>query len=887
MTLQPDQTLGRYRILEKIGSGGMGEVWAAEDTRLKRRIALKTLPAWTTADERIRARFEREAQVVAALNHPNIVTIHSVEEEDGILFLTMELVEGEALTGQIRAPLATDRILSLAIPIADAVGAAHEQGILHRDLKPDNVMVTPSGTVKVLDFGLAKLREEAIEHPAGEGNSDSLTREGAVVGTAAYMSPEQAEGKQVGPEADVFALGILLYQMATGERPFSGKTTVSLVSSILKDDPPPVTELNHDLPRHLGRIVRRCLAKSPERRYPTARELRNELEVLRDELLSGEVVDLRPVTVPARTPWYAWAALAGLVVMTGVAIAGWMRPAAPPHGVRVNDVSQQTFFAGVETEPTLSPDGQFLAFTAATEGTGTDILLQRVGGSNPINLTAESPSDSDPAFSPDGSQIAFRSEREGGGIFVMGATGETARRLTDFGFDPAWSPDGSRIVVCTEAIVTPMARNTQSELWVIDVETGEPSRIFEGDAVQPSWSPGGHRIAFWTAFVGGRKAGQRDIATVRPDGSDMMLVTDSASVDWRPVWSADGGRIYFASDRGGSMNLWSVLIDEVSGVVTGEPEPATVPSLWAGPLTLAAEGGRLAYVAQDDRGSLRRVAFDPERGAPDGPVQTVTEGARLIQGASLSPDGSWIAFTNTGRQEDVYLVRPDGTGLRKITDDLHKDRGVSWLDDDHLVFYSSRGEGYEIWSARKDGGDLHQLTDTEGATLWWPRLSPDGSRLVAHNSEGTYIFDYPATPLRKENALHIGVAEAESPRFRGLVWSRDSGRILGVFATPGASGISGSPALYDVSEKSFRPFQPPEPVPVSVGGWLPDDRRFLALAGGVLYVVDSLTDDWRPIPVEETGSLAAFPSPDGRTLYFVDNRTEADIWVAGLEESGR
>jgi Tol biopolymer transport system component len=872
MTLQPGQSLAHYRIVEKIGAGGMGEVWVAEDTRLRRRIALKVLPSWTAGDPHLRARFEREAQAVAALNHPNIVTIHSVEEADGVLFLTMELVEGEPLSRRMRAAMPLEQIFALSIPLADAVGAAHDRGILHRDLKPDNVMVTDRGLVKVLDFGLARLREQAAEQPAGPGSTDALTREGRIVGTAAYMSPEQAEAKPVGPEADVFALGIVLYQMATGERPFHGATPISLISSILKDEPPAVTERNRALPPHLGWIVRRCLAKDPARRYPTARELRNELEFLREELArSGADAGVR------RRPRLLIAAALLLVAVAGA--AGWLRPRPEPRG-RIAAVSQQTFATGIETDPSLSPDGQFLAYAARTERGDTDVFLLRVEGQNEINLTEDSPADDGaPAFSPDGARIAFRSERDGGGIYVMGATGEAVRRVTDRGFDPAWSPDGARIAFATEPVDQPLTRWSVSELWWAEVETGEPHRLHSGDAVQPSWSPGGGRIAFWTSHAtDAALSGQRDVGTIGADGSGVVLATLDQPLDWRPVWSPDGRHLYFASDRGGSMNLWRLRIEEASGRPAGEPEPVTAPSLWAGPFAIGAGGARIAYVARDDRGSLYAVAFDPQAGRIHGEPQAIAQGALLPFSWEVSPDGAWIALTNTGRQEDIYLLHPDGGGRRRLTDDLHKDRGVSWLDADRLIFYSNRGGGYEIWEVRRDGGDLRALTETAGQPLWSPRVSPDGSRLMAHNDEGTYLFDLGGEgPLRKEQALHLGSVAGAEGTFRGFHWSPDGGRILGTVATVRTATAS----IHDTRASTFRIFQAPVEGMVSVGDFLPDGRRFLAAAGGTAWVVDSESGAWVDLALRIDGRTLRL-SPDGTTLHYARTETEADVWVAEL-----
>ncbi|MCA9726941.1 MAG: serine/threonine protein kinase [Candidatus Eisenbacteria bacterium] len=288
------KTLGSYKILSLIGQGGMGEVYAAKDTRLDRTVALKVLPPGMAEVPERRARFEREAKAVAALNHPHIVTLHSVEEADGWHFITMELVQGQPLHRLVPDHgLSPERVFELAIPIVDAVAAAHRKGIAHRDLKPDNVMVTDEGRVKVLDFGLAKLLDPTDPAAGGEISGDTgtvgspVTEEGRVLGTVAYMSPEQAEGKPSDHRSDIFSLGVLLYVLSTGRRPFTGTSNAAVLAAILRDTPKPVHEVNTDLPSGLGRIVRRCLEKDPDRRFQGADDLRLELEDVRREHASA------------------------------------------------------------------------------------------------------------------------------------------------------------------------------------------------------------------------------------------------------------------------------------------------------------------------------------------------------------------------------------------------------------------------------------------------------------------------------------------------------------------------------------------------------------------------------------------------------------------------
>lgn len=328
-SLEAGQPLGHYRILHSLGEGGMGEVYAAEDTKLGRRVAIKVLPPSVAEDPGRLARFEREARAVAALNHPNIVTIFAVEQADDRRFISMELVEGESLAAIIaRGGVTLRRFFDLAIPLADALNTAHERGIVHRDLKPANILVTADGRPKILDFGLAKLGSAEDSIPAPEAGM-TLTLAGHVLGTVPYMSPEQVQGKDLDGRSDIFSLGVIFYELLTGRRPFGGETSADVISSILRDAPPSLGELKVDLPFHLGRIVKRTLEKRADRRYQTALDLRNEIEDLRREVETGvsEVTGVRPAAVAPPRRWLRiLAAGAVLIALVAAGIWLWRRP---------------------------------------------------------------------------------------------------------------------------------------------------------------------------------------------------------------------------------------------------------------------------------------------------------------------------------------------------------------------------------------------------------------------------------------------------------------------------------------------------------------------------------------------------------------------------------
>jgi TolB-like protein len=337
-------TLGHYEIVDKLGHGGMGEVFRAQDTKLKREVALKVLPSDLADDKERLSRFQREAESIAALNHPNIVTIYSVEEDDGTHFLTMELVGGKSLDKIIQKNgLPLDEVFDIAIPLADALSSAHETGIIHRDLKPANVMVSEEGRVKILDFGLAKLLQEPEEAQTAEDEAtQALTEQGRILGTIPYMSPEQVQGRELDARSDIFSLGVILYEMVTGDRPFAGDTSADLISAILRDTPDSASEVKMDLPHHLGRIIRHCMEKNPKRRYQSALDVRNELEGLRHEIASGMVHTESAVLAAAkpsgRPKWLLPAVGVAVALLLGFAVWRVLAPSeeTAPAGAPVS-----------------------------------------------------------------------------------------------------------------------------------------------------------------------------------------------------------------------------------------------------------------------------------------------------------------------------------------------------------------------------------------------------------------------------------------------------------------------------------------------------------------------------------------------------------------------
>jgi Tol biopolymer transport system component len=883
------RTLSRYKILEKLGSGGMGEVYVAEDAKLGRRVALKVLPPEMATGER-RMRFEREAQAIAALNHPNIVHIYSVEESEGVYFITMELVKGKTLTELIpKNGLPLHQFFEIAIPLSDAVSAADEKGIIHRDLKPDNLMVSDEGRLKILDFGLAKLKQELGGKGVSELPTRPATQEGKILGTVAYMSPEQAEGKTVDHRSDIFSIGIILYEMATGERPFKGDSTASILSSILKDTPQSATQVNPNLPRDLGKIIRRSLAKDPDERLQTTKELRNELKELKQEVESGEVLEgVRAPTRRNRWTVPAWVALGALMAgaIVYLLLSGRVDEQATGPAVQ-GTFTQLTSQPGPEYFPSLSPDGEFFVYSSTVSG-NADIYFQRVGGEKPMNLT-ESSLDDDyaPAFSPDGRHIAFRSEREGGGLFVMRATGESVRRLTDFGYNPAWSPDGEQIAFATEGVTYGTGRATTSQLWTVNVADGDKRLITERDVVQPSWSPHGHRIAFWSIEEeSGRRTGQRDLWTMPASGGGAVRVTEDAPVDWNPVWSPDGRYLYFSSDRGGTINLWRILIDEESGSVLGEPEAVTSgASAWHRHISISRDGTRIAYVEQVRTRKIQKIALDPTAGTAEGSPLPVTRGTRSEGEPAISPDGEWLAFREeTENQGDIFIMRPDGTGRRQLTDDPYQDRGPLWSPGGKKIgFYSNRSGPYEIWTINPDGSELKQLTETSLDAVNYAVWSPDGQRMAFYNrsQSRSYIIDLDKTWQEQTPEALPPPGEA-SEAFEVWSWSPD-GIWLAGFARRSDGTIAGI-ALFHLESKQYRMLANFGRSPL----WLSDSRRILFCAENKLFLLDIESGSYEEI-FSISPDVMDIPSitSDDRWIYFDRSSVEADIWMLTLGEASK
>ena len=502
---------------------------------------------------------------------------YSVEEDDGVHFITMELVQGKTVSELLpRHGLPLNKFFEIAMPLVDAVASAHQHGITHRDLKPDNLMVNDEGRPKVLDFGLAKLRLEPGDAAASELPTKAATQEGRIVGTVHYMSPEQAEGKPVDPRSDIFALGIIFYEMVTGERPFRGDSATAVLSSILKDTPASVTELKPDIPRDLAKLIRRSLAKDPIRRYQTAVDLRNELEELKQEVDSGEAfAAATPLQPKPSRRWLRTVWLAGAVVgLAGIAWLIWTVPPNDSTALRLMNPVQVTSASGVEDHPTWSPEGGRLAYESNQSG-NWDIWVAQVGGGQAVNLTEDyAGDDMYPSWSPDGRLIAFSSTREGGGCFVMSALGGKPRRVSKAAPDRMslqWSADGERL-----ACVAGRGGSPTYGMEIVSIGSGEVQSLpLPGSSAYRfdlSWSPDGVFLAYVDAVA--PDAGTTRVWILRLEDGEAIPVTEGLSNDWSPIWLLDERSLYYVSSRGGSNDVWQQSLS-ADGRPNGEPRSVT------------------------------------------------------------------------------------------------------------------------------------------------------------------------------------------------------------------------------------------------------------------------------------------------------------------------
>jgi Tol biopolymer transport system component len=764
VVIEAGQQLLHYRLIEKIGEGGMGVVWKATDTSLDREVAIKFLPETFAADEQRLARFEREAKLLASLNHPNVASVYSVHEHDGTRFLAMELVPGEDLAQRlVRAPLQIEDALRLAAQIAEAFEAAHGRGIVHRDLKPANVRLTPDGAVKVLDFGLA-LALGAVQERGDPSLSPTMTSggtiAGAILGTAAYMSPEQARGEPVDKRADIWAFGCVLFELLSGRPVFKEKSISDTLASVLKVDPD-WNVLPDDVPGTIHRLLRRCLAKSPRQRLHDIADARIEIE----GTLADPQAETTSIASPGRARARAWPVLAAVLLLAGAAIGfGIGRGLAP----EATEQRVRRFFVPVEAEegqkplanPVLSPDGRAIAY-----GFEGKLWVHEFAQGNSRALDGTEGALL-PFWSPDGSQIGFV---QGGSLWRVPAAGGQPSLICDQAplfHLPSWSADQKIL----------FSKSTADGMFEVPARGGAPRVLFgttneEAHFHTGTWLPDGRGVL----FIAHRDKGN-DTIGLWANGERKTLVQIEASVLDDPVYSSTG-HILFTRKRD-SPGIWAIPFSLTGLKVTGEPFMVIPQARYAS----VASDGTLVYVDQPPHRAVELVRVDH-----DGKLlQTLGQPQDDMDRPGLSPDGTRVAVAaQEGHEWDIY-VHNDSGSKRRLTFEEGKETLPRWSADGTRIIYEfPEGADASIYSVAADGsgkpqlltaGEQPMLSRSENLLLfarreeqsggaffsmsldppgepqvfleskekhWSPELSPDG-HLVAYASErGIYLSTFP------------------------------------------------------------------------------------------------------------------------------------------------
>ena len=761
------KTIGPYQLESQLGAGGMGKVYLAHDQRLGRKVALKLLDPRLTGDNEQRARFFREARLAASLDHPNICTIHEVAEAAGRPFIAMQYVEGETLRHVIGGqPLQLDSLLSISLQVADALAEAHARGIIHRDIKAGNIMITPRGQAKVLDFGLAKLLERA-----GEDADTHLTMTGAVMGTPASMSPEQARGDRADHRSDIFAFGGVLYEMATGHTPFRGRTKADVISALLNKQHTSAAELNKEIPAHLSAVIDRALAKELTDRYQSMQEVIADLRQVvaeaggLDQLFasSGTHVGVMTPYIPRRgnpllkRPWAIASLAAMALISTGLAAAYfWTRSPKPFSAPQQSLIST---FPGSHRSASFSPNGQTIAFTNQVNGV-PQVWIKNLAQGEPIQITFDEDGAERPRWSPRDDQIVYTRRlrsQETGSIWSVPSAGGASHKVVEGGRNPNWSTDGQRLVF-----------ERGYDIWTANPDGGDQRKVegvpptdhLTADRM-PAFSPDGTLIAFFQKS----KGPHGDYWLVPAEGGQARRLTFDDSFGGAPAWTPDGRFLVFPSQRAGSLTLWKVP------VAGGDPVPVLVGTGEDTDPEISRDGRRLLYT--NTRNQFMLTVTDPVTGRQ----QELHQSRSDMVGPSFSPRGDKILFFGfaEGGGLHLYVVNADGTNFRQLTrGNGEQNVHPQWSADGSAVyFYQHR----PTTSFRRLS--LHDGVITELARGWeWgthnhARVSPEGTRIIYTRMDK----GKPAATMIRD--LTTGGESAFTLPLRFVRWSRDGKLIIG------------------------------------------------------------------------------------------------------------
>jgi eukaryotic-like serine/threonine-protein kinase len=682
--------VSHYKILSKLGEGGMGVVYKAEDTRLKRTVALKFLPHGLETHEPERARFLQEAQAASALNHPNVCTIHDIAEAEGQQFIVMEFVDGVTLREKIATgKLPTATAVSYAIQMGEALEEAHSKGIVHRDIKAENIMVNTKNQVKVMDFGLAKLK-----------GSLKLTKTSSTIGTVAYMAPEQIQGEEVDGRSDIFSFGIVLYEMLTGHLPFRGEHEAAVVYAIVNEEPEPLQTYVPDAQSELLHVLGRALEKDREERYQTVHDMlidlrrlkKDSARVVRPSQRTGEITVDLPVVPPSKpAPPASKRRLVILLATVFALVTGGVLFFLLSRGPQLNPDMKfrvlQLPFRDVNYA-SVSRDGNWIVFPAADDRGRFDVYMMNVAQGHPRRITRDSCYDIfSVSLSPDAGTILYSrrsSPREPYELVSVSSLGGSGRVVVDTGYNEEWMPNGQRIGYFHPR---DLSANQEIHRWWSCRPDGSDRRIEIADTVttRPGirfafrYSPDGRSIVWTKNFPEGYS---EIMIHDREAGTDRQLTHDGKFVD-DPLWSPTG-HILYSSNRGGNVNLWMI---PAGG---GEAVQLTRGSGPDVPLGMTADGKRLMYSELQDIGQVRIASI---KGTG---VKQLTVDERQRGSAAISPSGRCVAFpaqeidaVSTAR--NIYVMDTEGGDIRKLTDDPAFKYGPRWSPDEKWIAYCARG----------------------------------------------------------------------------------------------------------------------------------------------------------------------------------------------------
>ena len=893
MPLLPGTWLGPYEITAAIGAGGMGEVYRARDPRLRREVAIKVLPASAAADADRLRRFEEEACAAAALNHPNILTVHEIGIAEGPPYVVSELLEGETLRARLeRAPVSVRIALEHAIQILNGLAAAHDKGIVHRDVKPENLFITADGRVKILDFGLAKLLLPApAADVAGAQTRAGDTTPGVMLGTIGYMSPEQVRGSAVDQRSDLFSVGTVLHEMLSGKRPFDGDSPADVMSAILHAEAPDLSAAGRRISPPLDRIVRRCLEKEPARRFQSARDLGFALEAVSGD--SGSIEVARPVPATRRG-----ALLAAAIAVAAVAASMvWLLSGrlTPVPSAFVQNAARVTHELGFSEWPTWSPDGRMFAF-ASNRGGNFDIYLARVdGGQEFMNVTRDASDNVQPAFSPDGASIAFVSTRSslrpltkigtfsglgfrsyGGDIWVIPAFGGQARRLAPDGNSPAWSADGRTIAYVS-------GDESQKTILTVPVDGGPPQPLLPKESsrweiVRIAYSPNGRWISFETA------EGSVFVMPVA-GGMPTELVRGRAH-----TWAASGRHLYFLSVGQTASRIEAADIRERDQRLT--VTNVRVVGANTGPLqhmAMAPDGEHLLVSDIEESVNLTRSPLTADGDNLAGPEEMLGTGHVRDRYPVVSADGRRILFgSNRFGLQEIWTIEMDSGQRKRVELPRVPYEGVTgcWLRDNrHIVVMTVTGNMNALWRLALDGSAMEQIVAPgPGGTAvtaggWACAASPDGRTLLYPRQVGEFtqliLLDMSSKRERQLTTSFSRKYEAKwSPDGRWVAFATTSSGGINIKRI-GAAGGEEQP-LTDGVERIRHFFYSPD------GRWLyvqPNHRN--------IYRMPADGGPRQPVTrFPETSSLFIEEptiSPDGRYLVYGRDRGGSSIWMLTLK----